>query len=48
MFPVARTNVTKADGIETRGTFADWGILHSGKGNSLVTVDALDILKEAG
>jgi len=47
-FPVEWTNVTKADRIETRGTYADWGILHKKKGNPLVTVDALYVLKEAG
>ena len=48
MFPVEWTNVKKADRIETRGTFADWGILHKKKGNPLVTVDALYVLREAG
>ena len=48
MFPVEWTNVTKADRIETRGTYADWGILHKKKGNPLVTVDALYVLREAG
>jgi len=48
MFPVEWTNVTKADRIETRGTYADWGIMHKKKGNALVTVDALYVLKEAG
>ena len=47
-FPVEWTNVTKADRIETRGTYADWGILHRKKGNPLVTVDALYVLREAG
>jgi hypothetical protein len=28
--------------------FADWGPLHKKKGNPLVTVDALYVLKEAG
>jgi len=27
-FPVEWTNVKKADCIETRGTFADWGTMH--------------------
>jgi hypothetical protein len=47
-FPVEWTNVTKADRIETRGTYADWGILHRKKGNPFVTVDALYVLREAG
>ena len=46
--PVEWTNVTKADRIETRGTYADWGILHKKKGNALVTIDALYVLREAG
>jgi hypothetical protein len=47
-FPVEWTNVTKADRIVTRGTYADWGPLHRKKGNPLVTVDALYVLREAG
>ena len=47
-FPVEWTNVTKADRIETRGTYADWGVRHRKKGNALVTVDALYVLREAG
>ena len=47
-FPVEWTNVTKADRIQTRGTYADWGIMHKKKGNDLVTVDALHVLREAG
>jgi len=47
-FPVEWTNVTKADRIETRGTYADWGILQRKKGNPFVTVDALYVLREAG
>jgi len=47
-FPVEWTNVTKTDRIETPGTFADWGIIHKKKGNALVTVDALYVLREAG
>jgi hypothetical protein len=47
-FPVEWTNVTKANRIETRGTYADWGILHRKKGNPLVTVDALYVLRMAG
>jgi len=47
-FPVEWTNVKKADRIETRGTFADWGPLHKTKGNPFVTVDALYVLTEAG
>ncbi len=46
-FPVEWTNVTKADRIESRGTFADWGTIHKKKGNALVTVDALYVLREA-
>jgi hypothetical protein len=47
-FPVEWTNVRRADRIETRGTYADWGALHGRKGNPLVTVDALYVLREAG
>jgi hypothetical protein len=47
-FPVEWTNVKRADRIETRGTFADWGALHKKKANPFVTVDALYVLKEAG
>jgi len=47
-FPVEWTNVKKADRIETRGTYADWGILSRKKGHPLVTVDALYVLREAG
>jgi hypothetical protein len=47
-FPVEWTNVTKADRIETRGTYTDWGRLHRKKGNPLVTIDALYVLREAG
>jgi len=47
-FPVEWTNVTKADRIKTRGTYADWGTLHKKRGNLLVTVDALYVLREAG
>lgn len=47
-FPVEWTNVKKADRIESCGTYADWGIRHRKKGNPLVTVDALYVLREAG
>jgi hypothetical protein len=47
-FPVEWTNVKKADRIETRGTFADWGTMHKKKGNPLVTIDAIHVLREAG
>jgi len=47
-FPVEWTSVRRADSIETRGTYADWGTLHKKKGNPLVTVDALYVLREAG
>lgn len=47
-FSVEWTNVRRADAIVTRGTFADWGPLRKGKGNPLVTVDALYVLREAG
>jgi hypothetical protein len=47
-FPVEWTNVRQADRIETRGTYMDWGTLHKKKGNPLVTVDALHVLREAG
>jgi hypothetical protein len=48
MFPVEWTNVKQADRIETRGTFADWGIRHKRKGNPFVTIDALYVLGTAG
>ncbi len=48
MVPVEWTNVKRSDQIETRGTYADWGPLHSRKGNPLVTIDALYVLREAG
>ena len=47
-FPVEWTNVTKADRIQSRGTFADWGNLGRKRGNPLVTVDALYVLGQAG
>jgi hypothetical protein len=47
-FPVEWTNVTKADRIQSRGTFADWGSLGKKRGNPLVTVDALYVLRLAG
>jgi hypothetical protein len=47
-FPVEWTNVKKADRIETRGTYADWGLRPKRKGNAFVTVDALYVLREAG
>jgi hypothetical protein len=47
-FPVEWTNVKRADQIESRGTYADWGPLHKKKSNPLVTVDALYVLGEAG
>ena len=47
-FPVEWTNVKQADTIVTRGTYADWGPLSKRKGNPLVTVDALWVLREAG
>jgi hypothetical protein len=48
MLPVEWTNVKRADEIHTRGTYADWGPIHKRKGNALVTVDALYVLREAG
>jgi hypothetical protein len=48
MFPVEWTNVRRADTFETRGTYTDWGPLHKKKGNLLVTIDALYVLREAG
>jgi hypothetical protein len=48
MFPVEWTNVRAIDRIETRGTYANWGPLAKCKGNPLVTVDALWVLREAG
>ena len=47
-FPVEWTNVSKANRITTRGTYADWGTLHKRRGHPLVTVDALYVLREAG
>jgi hypothetical protein len=47
-FPVEWTSVKRADQIVSRGTFADWGPLRKTKGNPLVTVDALYVLREAG
>lgn len=47
-FPVEWSTAKKADAIETRGTFADWGIIHKKKGNAFVTIDALYVLREAG
>lgn len=47
-FPVEWTNVRKADRIESRGTYADWGAIHKRKGNPFVSVDALYVLREAG
>jgi len=46
--PVEWTSVTKADRITTRGTYADWGMMHKKRGHPLVTVDALYVLREAG
>ncbi len=48
MFPVEWTNATPADRLKTRGTFADWGPRHKRRGNPLVTIDALYVLREAG
>jgi hypothetical protein len=48
MFPVEYTNVKTAARIESRGTFADWSPLSKRRGHSLVTVDALWVLREAG
>jgi hypothetical protein len=47
-FPVEWTNVKTADRIESRGTYADWGMPSRRKGHPLVTVDALYVLREAG
>jgi hypothetical protein len=47
-FPVEWTNVRRADHVETRGTYADWGPLHKRTCNPFVTVDALYVLREAG
>lgn len=47
-FPVEWTNVKRAERIESRGTYADWGVIHKRKGNPFVTVDALYVLREAG
>lgn len=47
-FPVEWTNARRADRIETRGTYADWGPRHKKMGNPLVTIDALYVLNEAG
>ncbi|MBN2195101.1 MAG: hypothetical protein JW751_19950 [Polyangiaceae bacterium] len=48
MLPVEWTNVRRANEIETRGTYADWGPIHKRKGNPLVTIDTLYVLREAG
>jgi len=48
MFPAEWTSVRRADAVVTRGTYADWGTLRKKKGNLLVTVDALYVLREAG
>jgi hypothetical protein len=48
MFPVEWTNVKTTDRIESRGTYADWGPRGKRRGNPLVTVDALFVLREAG
>lgn len=48
MFPVEWTNAKRADRIVSRGTYADWGPLSKRRGNPLVTVDALWVLREAG
>jgi hypothetical protein len=47
-YPVEWTSVRRANQIETRGTYADWGMIHRAKGNPFVTVDALLVLREAG
>ncbi len=47
-FPVEWTNVKRAERIETRGTYADWGKRGRKKGNPFVTVDGLYVLQEAG
>jgi hypothetical protein len=47
-FPAEWTNVKRADEIESRGTYADWGPISKRKGNPFVTVDALYVLREAG
>jgi hypothetical protein len=47
MFPVEWTNVKTTNRIESRGTFADWGPRGRTRGNLLVTVDALYVLREA-
>lgn len=47
-FPVEWTNVKRADQVESRGTYADWGPLSKRRGNPLVTVDALHVLHQAG
>lgn len=48
MFPVEWTNVKRAPRIVSRGTYADWGPLQKKRGNPLVTIDALYVLREAG
>lgn len=47
-FPAEWTNVKRADEIESRGTYADWGPISKRKGSPFVTVDALYVLREAG
>ncbi len=48
MFPVEWTNVKTAAHIQSRGTYADWGLLGKRKGHPLATVDALWVLRQAG
>ncbi len=48
MLPVEWTNVRQTNEIETRWTYADWGPIHKRKGNPFVTIDSLDVLREAG
>jgi hypothetical protein len=48
MFPVEWTNATTTDRVASRGTYADWGPRGKTRGNPLVTIDALHVLREAG
>jgi len=48
MFPAEWSSVKTASRVESRGTYADWGPRGKTRGNPLVTVDALYVLRAAG